>query len=111
MFIVGFFADSWIYNNILGVCICVGSIKLFKFRSMRQGTLSLFILAASVSIVGGILHYTLDRSYNDYATELDSAIFLTVPDMIDTLFKKCSWLPIFDVIVPGVFLSLLRKYD
>lgn len=58
-----------------------------------------------------VLHFLLDRSYNDYATELASPLFLTVPDMIDSLFKKCSWLPIFDVIVPGVFLSFLRKYD
>ena len=34
-----------------------------------------------------------------------------VPDLIVSLFKKCSWLPIFDVIIPGVFLSFLRKYD
>jgi NADH:ubiquinone oxidoreductase subunit 6 (subunit J) len=27
------------------------------------------------------------------------------------LFKKCSWLPVLDVIIPGVTLSFLRVYD
>jgi hypothetical protein len=31
--------------------------------------------------------------------------------MITNLYKKCSWLPVIDVVVPGVCLSYLRKYD
>ena len=31
--------------------------------------------------------------------------------MIENLFKKCSWLPTIDIIVPGVMLSYLRVYD
>lgn len=31
--------------------------------------------------------------------------------MVNNLFKKCSWLPVFDVIIPGVTLSYLRIYD
>ena len=111
MFTIGLFNDSWIYNDVLALCICIGSIKLFKFRSMKQGFLSLLILASSVTLLTAILHFVLDRSYNDEATELNSALFLILPDLINSLFKKCSWLPIFDVIVPGVFLSFLRKYD
>ena len=111
MLVIGLYSDGWIYNDILALCICIGAIKLFKFRSMRQGFLSLFILSFGVSMMAGILHFTLDRSYNDEATELNSPIFLMVPDLITSLFKKCSWLPIFDVIIPGVFLSFLRKYD
>ena len=111
MFVLGFFLTNWIYNDVMAVCICVGSIKLFKFRSLKQGFLSMIIFLVFVTIAAIILHFTLDRSYNDYATELDSPIFLTMPDLIKTLYKKCSWLPVVDVIVPGVFLSFLRKYD
>lgn len=34
-----------------------------------------------------------------------------IPDFVSQLYKKCSWLPTIDVIVPGVFLSFLRTYD
>lgn len=34
-----------------------------------------------------------------------------VPDLVHNLFKKCSWLFILDIIIPGVMLSFLRQYD
>ena len=56
-------------------------------------------------------HYVLPQSYNDYAGELASPLFIEVPDLIDNLYKKCSWLPVFDVILPGLLLSFLRIHD
>ena len=44
MFGIGFVTDGWIYNDIMAICICVGSIKMFKFRSLKQGFLSLLIM-------------------------------------------------------------------
>jgi hypothetical protein len=69
------------------------------------------IMVVTVTIVGVTLHYILPLSYNDYAGELSSPIFFEVPDMVNNLFKKCSWLPILDVIIPGVTLSFLRVHD
>lgn len=58
------------------------------------------------------MHYLQpERSYNDYATELSSCLFLVVPDLVNNLYKKCSWLFIIDIIFPGVMLSYLRLYD
>lgn len=34
-----------------------------------------------------------------------------MPDLIENLYKQCSWLPVYDIIIPGVLLSYLRKYD
>lgn len=69
------------------------------------------IYVLNVTTIAIALHYILTRSYNDYATELSSPLFFQVPDLIDSLFKKCSWLVVVDVIVPGVTLSYLRMYD
>lgn len=33
------------------------------------------------------------------------------PDLDKNLFKKCSWLIVVDVIVPGVVLAFLRSFD
>lgn len=97
--------------DFLAICICVAGIKLLRFTSLKQALYSFIISVLSTTIISIILHYILPRSYNDYASELSSPLFITLPDLINNLFKKCSWLPVIDVIVPGVLLSYLRKYD
>ena len=89
----------------------MASIKIFHFKSLKQAFRSMAIVFGSAAVLGGILHFILPQSYNDYAGDLSSPFFLQVPDMIENLFKKCSWLPIIDVIIPGVTLSYLRVYD
>lgn len=84
---------------------------MLYFNSMQQAFYSLAISVCSVTLIAVVLHFILPRSYNDYASELSSPLFIEVPDLVDNLFKKCSWLPIVDIIVPGVFLSFLRTYD
>ena len=44
------------------------------------------------SITTAIHFLQPERSYNNYATELSSPLFLVVPDLVNNLFKKCSWL-------------------
>lgn len=78
---------------------------------MKQAYLSMAISVIFVTLASTISHFVLDRSYNDYASELSSPLFIALPDLISQLYKKCSWLPVIDVIIPGVFLSFLRTYD
>ena len=108
---LAFFYENWIFYNCIAGCICVASIKIFHFKSLKQAFSSMAIMFVSAAVLGGILHFILTQSYNDYVGELSSPFFLQVPDMIENLFKKCSWLPIIDVIIPGVTLSYLRVYD
>lgn len=96
---------------MMACCVCVGCIKLFYFDNLRQAFTAMGIYVGNVTTIAISLHYILKRSYNDYATELSSPLFLEVPDLIGSLFKKCSWLVVVDVIVPGVALSYLRMYD
>ena len=110
-FILSLFVENWILYTFLACCICVGSIKMLYFSSMQQAFYSLAISVGIVTLLASILHIILPRSYNDYASELSSPLFIEVPDLVDNLFKKCSWLPVFDIIVPGVLLSFLRTYD
>lgn len=110
-FIVSLFVENWVLYTFLAGCICVGSIKMLYFSSMQQAFYSLAISVTSVTLIAVILHFILPRSYNDYASELSSPLFIEVPDLVDNLFKKCSWLPVVDIIIPGVLLSFLRTYD
>lgn len=111
LIIVGFFVENWIFYDLLALCICIGGIKILRFYSLRQALLSILISVLTGLIVSIILHFVLERSYNDYASELSSPLFLMVPDLINNLFKKCSWLPVIDIIIPGVLLAYLRRYD
>jgi hypothetical protein len=71
----------------------------------------MIIMLINTTVLAIILHFLLPLSYNDYAGELSSPLFFEVPDLVNNLYKKCSWLPIIDVIIPGVMLSYLRVYD
>ena len=85
---------------------------MFHFASLKEAYLCKAIIIVVFTTVTAVLHFvTPDRSYNDYATELSSPLFLVVPDLVNNLFKKCSWLFILDIIIPGVMLSYLRQYD
>jgi hypothetical protein len=108
---LGLFVDNFIVTNILATIICVGSIKMLRFRTLLQSVICMGIYVATVTGVAIVFHYILSQSYNDYATELSSALFLQFPDLVNNLYKKCSWLPVFEVIIPGVMLSFLRSYD
>ena len=96
----------------MSICICVASIKIFHFSSLKEAYSTQLIVIAIFTTLTAVIHFLEpDRSYNDYATELSSPLFLVVPDLVNNLFKKCSWMFILDIIVPGVMLSYLRLYD
>jgi hypothetical protein len=50
---------------------------------MKQAYLSMAISVVTVSIFTGVLHFVLERSYNDYASEVSSPLFLLIPDLIE----------------------------
>lgn len=59
MFVVGFFVTNWIYYDILALGICVGAIKLLRFRNMKQAYLSMATTVVLVTIGAVVFHYTL----------------------------------------------------
>jgi hypothetical protein len=78
---------------------------------MKHAFISMFTFALLVGVGAGALHFVLERSHNDYVSDFSTPLFIQIPDLINNLYKKCSWLPIIDVIIPGVLLSYLRTFD
>lgn len=68
LLILAILSDNWICYDIIGIGICVGAIKLFRFSSMKQAFLSMGLSIFFVTGFSTFLHFTLDRSYNDYAS-------------------------------------------
>ena len=62
-----FFFENWIFYNFLACCICVASIKIFHFSSLKQAFTSMLIMFAASTVLGIVLHFILPQSYNDYA--------------------------------------------
>lgn len=68
MILIAAFFENWIYYDILAIFICVGSIKIFHFKSLREAFISMTIMVLTVTFLAIILHFILPFSYNDYAT-------------------------------------------
>lgn len=111
LFVVGLYSNNWLYYNFLCCCISVGAIKMFRFRSLRNATFTLLIVVLTILLLTIWSSYVLTRSMNDYASELSSPLVLEVPDLVNNLYKKCSWLSVFDLVLPGAILAYLRDYD
>lgn len=84
---------------------------MFRFRSLRNGIFTMLIVLASIAIFAIWSYFKLPRAVNDYASELSSPLFVEVPDLVNNLYKKCSWISIYDMILPGAILAYLRDYD
>jgi hypothetical protein len=65
--VMALFIENWVYYYFIAGCICVGSIKLFHFKSLKQAFFSMIIMVTNTTILAVILHFTLPLSYNDYA--------------------------------------------
>lgn len=61
---------GWIFNDILAVCTIVASIKIFKIRSLKVGVFMLFTLLLIETVGGLIVHYVMNRSYNNLVIQL-----------------------------------------
>ena len=108
---LGLMSTSWVYYNILSICICIGAIKVLRFPSLKTATYSLSLIMALILLMTFWSVLALPRSMNDYASELSSPLVLEVPDLNNNLYKKCSWLSVFDIVLPGAILAYLRDYD
>lgn len=84
---------------------------MFRFRSLKNGFISMLVMVIDIVIFTVWSHYALPRSVNDYASELSSPLFVEVPDLVNNLYKKCSWISIYDMVLPGAVLAYLRDYD
>jgi hypothetical protein len=110
-YIFGIWCENWIYYNLLSFCIAIGAIKMFRFRSLRNGVYTMLIVLVSITVFAVWSYFKLPRAVNDYASELSSPLFVEVPDLVNNLYKKCSWISIYDMILPGAILAYLRDYD
>jgi hypothetical protein len=67
-YIVALNYENWIYYNLLSFCIAIGAIKMFRFRSLKNGVYTMMIVMVSVLIFTLWSYFKLPRAVNDYAS-------------------------------------------
>lgn len=102
---------DFISNAIIAGGIIITSIKLFKFTSLKEAAIGCGILMVVETLAAVIYHETLpDQSYNDaFGRDIVSPILIQFPSLTQSLYKKCSWVAVTEIIFPGMTISYLRR--
>ena len=91
----------------------MGSLmKIFMFKNMKNATLFLFICCLTDIINALLSHYTRNMSYdNIIISYLNSPFLFEAISFNSKLYKKCSWMPLMDFVLIGLFISYMIRVD
>lgn len=102
----------WIFNDILAICSVIAAIKIFKIRSLKVALTLLFSSLLLEVAIGLFVHYVLGQSYNNLIIQaFESSLVIVFPSITPEFYRRCSWLPLTNLIFPGVMISYLRRFD
>jgi len=100
------FTKNWIVNNIIGFCFCVQGIALLSVNSF--GIASLLLLGLFVYdifwVFGTDVMVTVAKNF-------DAPIKLLFPKNIFAETFQFSMLGLGDIVIPGIFIALMLRFD
>jgi hypothetical protein len=103
---------NWLIGNIIAIAISIITIRIFKFTSFK------FLSAVYVftSIYEYLWVYYRSNYYDENykltnSTPQDLPVRIVCPELISSPFSACNYLPIADVILPGLLLMYARKFE
>jgi hypothetical protein len=105
------FSDkNWILNDIIAVCICISFIKLFKFVNLKMALVYAVVIITIEIIIALCIHYIIGESYNILIfNNFNNPLEIQLPTITKVIDTRCSWIPVTEVIFPGIFLSYTRR--
>lgn len=102
----------WIVNDVLAVCTIIASIKILKIRTLNDGMFMLYSLLVIELVMGLFIHYVIKKSYNNLVIQLfESPLVVAFPSITPELYRRCAWIPVTNILFPGLFISYLRRFD
>jgi len=106
--VVYFYAISkwWILNNVIGLCFCIQGIAFLSLGNYLNGCV----------LLGGLFIYDVFWVFGTdvmitVAKGLDAPIKLLFPKDIFAEVFEFSMLGLGDIVIPGIFIALLLRYD
>jgi len=96
----------WIANNILGLCFSIQGIALLSLGSYKIGCI----------LLGGLFFYDIFWVFGTdvmvtVAKSFDAPVKLLFPKQLFAAELQFSMLGLGDIVIPGVFIALLLRFD
>eukprot|EP01117_Protostelium_nocturnum_P001250 TRINITY_DN1156_c0_g2_i2.p1 TRINITY_DN1156_c0_g2~~TRINITY_DN1156_c0_g2_i2.p1 ORF type:complete len:302 (-),score=74.76 TRINITY_DN1156_c0_g2_i2:150-1055(-) len=100
------FTKHWVANNILGLCFSIEGIALLSLGSYKIGSI----------LLGGLFFYDIFWVFGTdvmvtVAKSFDAPIKLVFPKNLLADPLQFSMLGLGDIVIPGVFIALLLRFD
>jgi minor histocompatibility antigen H13 len=100
------YTKHWIANNILGLCFSIEGIALLSLGSYKVGCI----------LLGGLFFYDIFWVFGtdvmvSVAKAFDAPVKLLFPKSFADEVLQFSMLGLGDIVIPGVFLAFLLRFD
>lgn len=107
-----FSGTNWIIGDFICICIFVSVIKLIKFGSLKIAIIT-FVVTTILDVIFIVLSETINQIYfnNAMLTLFNNPLFLVSPDITHYPNRRCSWIFLFSMAYPGIFLCYLERFD
>lgn len=100
-----FIKKPWFLNDLLSIAIMSCSIKLFKITCMKSAALFMGITLLYDTLTAILIHYSQSESYDSLILAKANYPFeIQIPSFKHILNKKCAWIAMTAIILPGFFL-------
>ena len=111
LMLIWFVSHNWIINDLVVICICIVSIRIFRFTNSKF-IISIYVLILLYEMIW-VNNYSKKEIENKLTNNSKSSVPLRLicPELVSTPFKRCFSVPISDIILPGIFLAYLKKFD
>jgi hypothetical protein len=105
-------SNNWLIGNLIAIAISIITIRIFKITSFK--------FLSTVYIFAFIYEYLwvyYKSNYHDENYKLtnsnpqDLPVRIVCPELISSPFSACNYLPIADIILPGLLLMYSRKFE
>jgi len=112
VYFIWYISKFWILNDIISFSIALITIRIIKFTSVK------FLYLMFIGIFFYLLRWTL--LYSQYVGEnlklsnnspINVPLKLICPEFRHTPFGACTGISIADIILPGIYLMYLKKFD
>lgn len=110
--LIYYYSQNWIFNNLIAVAVSIITIRLFRFTSFKLISI-MFCLRFIYDLTWSIFnsqYYTENFKLSNLSANFLPIKFLC-PEFIPTPFNTCNFLPIADVILPGILLTFSKIFD
>lgn len=107
-----FYTENWLLNNLIAIALALITIRLFKFTNFKL-ILIMFSLRFLYDLVWSYYYsqYFSENFRLSNSSQNHLPIKFLCPEFAATPFNSCNFLPIADIILPGILCTYAKIFD